>query len=141
MQNQTFIKKFFRILLGLMLIYAGASHLLWNRTEFLAQVPDWLPLGKDLTVIISGFAELILGFALVFFKKIRTKVGWAVAFFFIAVFPGNIHQFVNHVDGFRLNTDTTRGLRLLFQPLFVVWALWSTGAWSEWRNKRKFKKN
>ena len=136
MNKDSPVKKFFRIFLGLILVYAGASHLLWNRTEFLAQVPAWLPVNKDLVVIVSGIIELLLGLGLLFFARYRTTLGWLTALFFILIFPGNISQFVNHVDGFGLNTDSARGLRLIFQPLLVVWALSSTGAWSEWRNRK-----
>ena len=45
---------FFRILLGLALITAGLGHLLWSRTEFQAQVPEWFPVDADLVVVLSG---------------------------------------------------------------------------------------
>ena len=56
-------------------------------------------------------------------------LGWITAAFFVAVFPGNISQFTTGTDSFGLNSDLTRGIRLLFQPLLVLWALWATGAW------------
>jgi len=58
-------------------------------------------------------------------------VGWIVAAFFVVIFPGNISQFVNRVDAFGLTSDLARGARLLLQPLLVLWALWSTGAWRD----------
>jgi uncharacterized membrane protein len=48
--------------------------------------------------------------------------------FFIAIFPGNINQYVEGIDAFGLSTDQARLTRLFFQPLLVVWALWSTSA-------------
>jgi uncharacterized membrane protein len=124
-----------RILLGLMLLFAGIGHLTRSRTEFLAQVPHWVPLDADLVVVLSGIAEIALGIALLIFLKWRVWVGIAVAAFFIIIFPGNISQYINGVDAFGLNSDQARGIRLLFQPLLVVWALWSTGAWKALRNK------
>jgi uncharacterized membrane protein len=124
-----------RILLGLMLLFAGIGHLTWSRTEFLAQVPQWVPLDADLVVVLSGIAEIALGIALLIFLNWRVWVGIAVAVFFIIIFPGNISQYINGVDAFGLNSDQARGIRLLFQPLLVVWALWSTGAWKALRNK------
>jgi len=62
-------------------------------------------------------------------------VGWIVAAFFILIFPGNISQYINGIDAFGLHTDNARLIRLAFQPLLVIWALWSTGAWHAWRNK------
>ena len=121
-------KNFLRIALGAFLFFAGISHLTFLRAEFQAQVPDWVPVSKDVTVILSGVVEILLGLALIFLKKHRKKVGWIVAIFFVLIFPGNISQFVNGVDAFGLNTDLARGLRLLFQPVLIVWALWSTEA-------------
>ncbi len=129
------VQTFFRLLLGGFLLLAGTSHLTWARTEFLAQVPEWLPIYRDLVVILSGIVEILLGLSLVFLARWRVLAGWVVATFFVLVFPGNIAQYVNHADGFGLDTDLARGLRLLFQPVLVFWALWSTGAWQAWRRK------
>ena len=118
-----------RILLGLFLVFAGISHLTVARAEFLAQVPTWLPVNADLVVILSGIAEITLGLALIFLAKQRVLVGLAVAAFFVLIFPGNISQYVNRIDAFGLNTDQARFVRLFFQPVLVIWALWSTGAW------------
>ncbi len=35
-----------------------------------------------------------------------------------------------------LDSDSKRLARLFFQPLLVVWALWATGAWAAWRDRR-----
>ena len=122
-----------RWVMGANLIFAGFSHLFWAREEFQSQVPPWLPLDADFVVLASGVVEIILG-ALLLQAKYKAAIGWMVAFFFVAIFPGNISQYVNQVDGFGLNTDEARFIRLFFQPIFVTVALWSTGAWSAWRN-------
>jgi len=116
-----------RITLGAILLFAGVSHLTVARQEFQAQVPGWVPVDPDTVVLVSGAAEIALGGALIVARRYRTLVGIAAAAFFVAIFPGNISQFVTKTDGFGLNTDMARGIRLLFQPLLVVWALWSTG--------------
>jgi uncharacterized membrane protein len=118
-----------RILLGLFLVVAGTSHLTVARAEFLAQVPAWLPVDGDLVVVLSGIAEIVLGLALIFLVKQRALVGLAAAAFFMLIFPGNISQYVNRIDAFGLNTDQARFVRLFFQPVLVIWALWATGAW------------
>jgi uncharacterized membrane protein len=130
------IQTFLRILLGASLLFAGISHLTFARTEFLAQVPNWVPLDGDLVVVLSGIVEITLGIALIFFVRYRIIVGWVVAAFFVVIFPGNISQYLNRVDAFMLNSDEARAIRLLFQPVLVAWALWSTGAWQAWRNQR-----
>ena len=127
----------FRLLLGAALPFAGTSHLTWSRLEFRAQVPRWLPLPTDLVVVGSELAELALGGALLALGRYRTAVGWLVAAFFVAVFPGNVAQYLNRVDAFGLDSDLARAVRLLFQPALVAWALWATGAWHAARNGRR----
>ncbi|MFC5928406.1 DoxX family membrane protein [Cryobacterium melibiosiphilum] len=126
-----------RMLLGAFLLAAGVSHLTVNRTAFLAQVPEWLPLPGDFVVVASGIVEIVLGLALLVLWRYRVPVGWLVAAFFVAIFPGNVSQFVTETDSFGLDSQLTRGIRLLFQPLLVLWALWSTGAWTAWRARRR----
>jgi len=121
------IKTTARILLGASLIFAGISHLTFARKEFQAQVPDFVPLDKDDTVVASGIVEVAMGSALVFTpEKHRETVGKVAAAFFTAVFPGNISQLVNHKDAFGLDSDKKRFARLFFQPVLVWWALEST---------------
>ncbi len=119
-----------QIALGAFLLSAGISHLGSNRTEFLAQVPTWLPLDADFVVVASGLVEITLGALLIttvfVFKKYRRQVGLITGIFFILIFPGNINQYVNQIDAFGLDTDTKRLIRLFFQPPLVIWALWST---------------
>ena len=126
-----------RVLLGVVLLSTGSSHLTTSRTEFLAQVPPWVPLDGDLVVVLSGVLEIVLGAALIVLPRYRAIIGWMVALFFVLIFPGNISQYTNRIDAFGLNTDTARFVRLLFQPVLVVWALWSTGAWQAWRHRRQ----
>jgi uncharacterized membrane protein len=125
-----------QLLLGAALTYAGTTHLTTSRQEFQAQVPNWVPLSADFVVIASGVVEIALGSSLLLLWKYRTQVGFLTAAFFIAIFPGNISQYVNHINAFGLDTDRARAIRLLFQPLLVIWALWSTGAWRSYRAKK-----
>lgn len=118
-----------RVLLGLALMFAGTSHLTFSRETFQAQVPNWLPLDPDFVVVASGVVEIGLGLSLLVLPKLQAQVGLIVALFFIVIFPGNISQYLTHTDAFGLNTDTARFIRLFFQPLLVIWALWSTGGW------------
>ena len=120
------IRKGFQVLLGAALIYAGITHLTTNRIEFQAQVPTWVPLSADFVVLASGVVEIVLGIALASLQY-RRQVGWITAAFFVAIFPGNISQYVNGIDAFGLDTDQARLTRLFFQPLLVLWALWATG--------------
>jgi len=117
-----------QLALGLFLVSAGVSHLTVSRLEFQAQVPTWLPLDPDFVVISSGIVEILLGLALITLWRFRKRVGIVTALFFVAIFPGNINQFVNGIDAFGLNSDSARAVRLLFQPVLVLWSLWATDA-------------
>ncbi len=132
------VRKGFQVLLGLALGYAGIGHLTTNRQEFQAQVPNLLKDYADFVVVASGVVEIALGVALVGLWRYRVQVGWVVAAFFVAIFPGNISQYLNGVDAFGLDSDTSRLVRLFFQPVLVVWALWSTGAWRSWRREKSY---
>jgi uncharacterized membrane protein len=126
MEEKT-LKKIARNVLGGALVFAGISHLTFGRKAFRAQVPDWVPLEKDDTVVYSGIAEIALGSALVLTGKAHQGLaGKIAAAFFVAVFPGNISQYVHRRDAFGLDTDGKRLARLFFQPALVYWALKST---------------
>lgn len=125
-----------RWILGAALVGAGVAHLTTQRTEFQAQVPSWFPLDEDLVVVVSGIIEIALGLALIVLRRRRVLVGAIVAAFFVAIFPGNIAQWSEGVDAFGLDTDTERFVRLLFQPVLVMWALAATGAWRAYRARR-----
>jgi uncharacterized membrane protein len=125
-----------RIALGAILVFAGASHLTFARDDFRAQVPEFVPLKEDTTVLLSGVAEISLGAALLFAPaSLRGRVGGLAATFFTAIFPGNIAQAVHHKDAFGLDSDRKRVVRLFGQPLLVAWALWSTRAPAETAHK------
>jgi len=115
-----------RLALGLFLVTAGVGHLTTQRKPFQAQVPDWVPLDKDTVVVASGVVEIALGSGLIVLHKQKTAMGRLAALFFVAIFPGNISQFVTKTSAFGLDTDRKRAIRLLFQPLLVAWALLST---------------
>ena len=129
------MKKVSQVLLGIALAYAGFKHLTSSRLEFQAQVPSLLQSQADFIVLASGVVEIALGVALMLAWRYRVQVGWVVGLFFVAVFWGNISQYLNGVDAFGLNSDRSRFVRLLFQPLLVMWALWSTGAWRSYRTR------
>lgn len=138
MQIQTSTtQNIFRIILGAFMVLAAIGHFTFQREEFQAQVPNWIPLSKDLVVILSGVVEAGLGLGMIFLTKRKVFVGISLAIFYLLIFPGNIAQYMNHTDAFGLDTDTKRLIRLFFQPVLILWALWSTGAITYLRNKNK----
>lgn len=124
-----------RVVLGGFMVTAGVLHLTTQRQEFQAQVPDWFPVDEDLTVLGSGVVEIGLGAAFVALPQHRRTIGALLAAFFVAIFPGNIAQYVEGTDAFGLDTDRARFVRLFFQPVLVLVALWG-GGWLGRRGSR-----
>ncbi|MDJ1113281.1 DoxX family protein [Microbacterium dauci] len=119
-----------RFVLATALGAIGAAHLGPLRRGFRIVVPDWatrmLRTDKDTIVVASGVVEIMLAAALLFLPGERRRVGLAIAGLFVAVWPGNIHQWRTGRDAPGLDTDRKRFIRILLQPILIVWALWST---------------
>lgn len=125
--GRTVRKHLGRIALGGLLVTAGIGHLTFARKDFQAQVPEFVPLDPDTTVVASGGVEIALGSALLFAPRSKRRfVGNVAAAFFVAVFPGNLAQWLHARDGFGLDTDLRRTVRLLFQPALVALAIATT---------------
>lgn len=118
-----------RWILALALGSIGVVHFVSTR-GFRVVVPDWATtltrLDKDSIVIASGAAEVALAAGLLALPRERRRMGVATAAFFVAVFPGNVHQWQTHRSTPGLDTETRRFGRLFLQPLLVLWALWAT---------------
>ena len=113
------------------MLYAGIGHLTFLRTEFQAQVPTWITTDEgfmDFIVLASGVVEIIFGILIIYGGRLKIKTGIVLAIFYILIFPGNMNQYINQIDSFGLNTDNQRLIRLFFQPVLIIWALWSSGA-------------
>ncbi|MCG7418143.1 hypothetical protein MHY30_11575 [Microbacterium sp. ACRRU] len=124
------IRSLARGVLALLLVAAGVSHLTWGRRGYRIVVPDWatgvLRTDKDAIVVASGAVEVVLGVGLVAFPRERRRIGAAITAFFIAVFPGNVHQWRTGRSAPGLSTDRARLVRLFLQAPLVAWAWWST---------------
>ena len=116
--------------LATLLVAAGISHLTWGRRGYRIVVPDWattlLRTDKDAIVVASGAVEVLLGVGLVALPTEHRRIGVAVAAFFVAVFPGNLHQWRTGRSAPGLSTDRARFVRLFLQAPLVAWAWWST---------------
>jgi len=129
----------FRILLGAFMTLAGIGHLTFQREGFQAQVPRWLPTDPafmDFVVVSSGIVEIAFGLSLIFLTQYKVKVGIILAIFYVLIFPGNISQYTNGIDALGLDTDLKRFIRLFFQPVLILWVLWSTGALRYFLNQK-----
>ena len=94
--------------------------------KFLPIMPDWVPDPRDV-VLATGICEVVGSVALLT-PRLRRAAGIAFAAYAVCVFPANIKH---AVDGIVLpsipNSWWYHGPRLLFQPVFVWWALWASG--------------
>lgn len=128
--RQADMRAIVRWLLAALLVFSGLGHLFWARRGYRVAVPDWVVesahMDKDAVVVASGAVEVMLGAALVALPRERRTVGAAVGAFFVAVFPGNVHQWQTGRSAPLLRTDRARFIRLFLQPVLVVAALWST---------------
>lgn len=99
-------------------ILAGTSHFII--TDFyLTVMPPYIPYHK-LMVYASGLVEILLGFGLMS-SKTRRLSAWGIIALLIAVFPANIHAYVNDIDVFGLPRWVIL-LRLPFQGVLIYWA-------------------
>ena len=132
---ETALKGITRLGLAAFMLMAGIGH--FRSTEsFRAQVPPFLPY-TDMIIYVSGVFEIAIALGLVLLPRWRTQLGWALAAFYVVIFPGNISQYLTQTSAFGLDTDAARATRLLFQPVLIVLALWSTNAWKSWRSRSR----
>lgn len=115
-----------RIGLAAALVLAGVAHILMP-TPFVQHLPPWVP-AREALVALTGVIEAFLGGALLLQPPRRRFAGLMVAAYLVAVFPANVYVAVSGTDVNGQPGGPYPWLRLPFQLLFVVWALWSTGA-------------
>lgn len=72
------------------MITAAIGHFTFQRADFQAQVSNWVPLDKDLVVILSGIVEIALGIGMIFLIRCKVQIGIALTLFYVIVFPGNM---------------------------------------------------
>jgi len=106
-----------RLFIAALLLTSGLLHSV-NPEPFLAQVPAFLPFALAI-VYLSGVIEILLGVGLLV-PRWRRRAAYATAAFFVLIFPGNVWQAVAQVDGFGLDTDLRRIIRLFFQPVLIA---------------------
>lgn len=113
---------------GMALLYLGfgVAHIaLWRR--FMPIMPPQIPFPEQV-VLFTGVCE-ILGAIGLLQPATRRWAGIALAVYAVCVFPANLYHAFAHVDVPGLPSSWWyHGPRLLLQPVFVWWALFSPGA-------------
>jgi uncharacterized membrane protein len=116
-----------RVVLAGAMITIGVLHFT-NPTPFVRIMPPWLPAPLWL-VWLSGAAEIALGILLLVpDTRARWLARWGLVALYVAVFPANLHM---ALTGAQLDPENplpawAAWLRLPFQALFILWALWVT---------------
>ncbi|GMA32927.1 hypothetical protein [Litorihabitans aurantiacus] len=114
-----------QVALGGLMLAAGTAHL--RRTRgYRVVVPRWFPGDPDRVIVASGVVELAIGGALVtvWRQPARAWVGVTTAAFLVAVWPGNVSQYLERRDaGPLLDSDLKRLVRLPLQVPLIAGAL------------------
>ena len=123
-----------RGILALIYAYAGFVHLR-SPQFFLPIVPGWVPEPR-LVVLATGVCE-IAGAVALMTGRLRYMAGVMLALYAVCVYPANIKHAIDSVaiGGSKLGWGY-HGPRLLFQPVFVWWALFAGGV-IDWPFRRQ----
>ena len=123
-----------RWLLIAVYVAIGLVHLL--RTDAMLPImPAWIPWPRQV-ILATGACEL-LGAAGLALPPLRRLAGIMLALYAVCVFPANVHHALDHVAvGGLPSSWWYHGPRLLFQPVFVWWALWA-GEVIDWPFRRR----
>ncbi len=111
------------LLVVLVAIYVSFGILHLTKTQaMVAIVPSWV-IDPVLMVKFTGYCEIAGGFGLLF-GPTRTLAGIMLALYAVCVYPANLHHAFSHLSVKGLPSSWWyHGPRLLFQPVFVWWAL------------------
>lgn len=115
------LKAVSRWVLALFLVGAGVMHFV-HPGFYIKIMPDSLPWHEEL-VVLSGVCEVLLGLLLLI-PRVSRWAAWGIVALLIAVFPANVHVYLNQhlIDApplFHL-------LRLPLQGVLILWAWWHT---------------
>ena len=119
------VKKISLVILIVSYTAAGINH--FRVPEFyISIIPYYLPLPVLLNTL-AGIFEILFGLLLIF-RKTRALAAWGIVLMLIAFIPVHINMLwgaqgqVGQID----ISPLIAWLRLLLQPVLIVWALWHT---------------
>ena len=128
-------RRLLRWLLALVYLGVGLVHL--GRPDvFLPIMPDWVPFPREV-VLLTGVWEMIGAVALLWpGMRANWWGGVMMAAYAVVVYPANIKH---ALDGVALGGEALgwgyHAPRLMFQPVFLWWALWA-GRVTDWPFRR-----
>lgn len=108
------------------LLLAGSDHLR-NPGRYLPMLPGFVP-WPSRTVAFTGLCEIAGAIGLLL-PQTRMLAGWALALYFVCVFPANVRNALQGLEAAHLpSAQWYYWFRLPFQPLAIWWALLAGGA-------------
>ncbi|MEI9993560.1 MAG: hypothetical protein WDM91_03110 [Rhizomicrobium sp.] len=111
--------------LSISLLFFGLDHLRTPQ-RYLPMMPSIVPAPRAV-VALTGLCELA-GAAGLMVSLLRPAAGWALAIYFVCVFPANIKNAVHGLDVQGLpSARSYYWIRLALQPLAVWWPLYAAG--------------
>jgi uncharacterized membrane protein len=119
-------KELLRIILAVSIIIVGITHFAVPE-PYVKIMPPQLPYPLGL-VYLSGFYEILGGIGLLV-PPVSQAAAWGLIVLFIAVFPANINQAVNHIKIEAIpysDSPLFQVIRLPFQAVLIAWAWWYT---------------
>lgn len=116
-----YLKKGLQLFLAGFMVTAGILHFV-KEDFFIKLMPPYLPWHREL-VYISGVFEILLGIALLI-PKFQRLAAWGLIALYIAVFPANIHVYLNQEE--TLGKSSFHLVRLFLQGVLILWAYWYT---------------
>lgn len=132
--HQGMTRRLFRYILTIVYLIAGIAHIR-SPGGFLAITPGWVPFPEHV-VFWTGVAEIAGAIGLMippkFIPNIRYAAGIGLALYALFVFPANINHAINNIAiGGESASWWYHGPRLVFQPVFIWWALIVGGVTNE----------
>ncbi|MEO8885039.1 MAG: DoxX family protein [Mucilaginibacter sp.] len=120
-----FIKKAGLIVQIIGYLVAGTNHFR-NQASYLRIIPPYIPY-PSVVNIISGILEITLALLLIP-TKTRTYSAYGIILLLVAFLPVHIDMLINAPLqlGTLTVTPTLAWLRLLLQPVLMLWAWWYT---------------
>lgn len=112
------------VLFAVFFVFAGIAHFTQGE-GFAAMLPEWMPFRLGI-IYVTGILEILLALLLLW-PKTRKQAGFWTAVYLVAIFPANIYAAIAGIPapGSEEANQTLLWVRLLFQPLLILWVWWA----------------
>jgi uncharacterized membrane protein len=112
-----------RYALAVMLLFTGVAHFTRIREDMMRMMPPWVPRPLEM-VYFTGLCELAGAIGLIV-PSVQRVAGVALAIFFIAILPANIHAAQAHIP-VAGRPATPLWIRVPLQVVLIVVTWWAS---------------